>query len=289
MSTPSPNDTLITPGNGSITDTKGDVFTVTSGGTVDMNGSPLGYTANVIAGALVNGHFWQENSSYLWWEYTGNPASAWTGLGTGSSPSNTFIMNGGTINLAHTTVTLQLATNSSPQINLNGGVVLDLTGNAGPDINVNAPGAILHSDIGSASYLERTINLAPGTDLIFSGTMGGIGGGPITISGNGTLIDNGEISAAFAQIDSTVLGTGTMRFTATHDSGPGHAEVSGASGGGLTYDLSFYSNTTIEHPNTFKSKVDMDDGSALLAWPLPATISKTTCSRYTRATDRSTV
>jgi hypothetical protein len=86
MTTPSPNDSIITPGAGSITDSSGDVFTITSSDTVDMNGSPLGYTANVVEAAYINGNFWQENSSHLWWEYTGNPSSPWTGLGTSHDP-----------------------------------------------------------------------------------------------------------------------------------------------------------------------------------------------------------
>jgi hypothetical protein len=271
--TPSPNDTLITPGTGSIIDSSGDVFKVTSGGTVDMNGKPLGYSANVIAGALVNGHFWQENSSYLWWEYTGNPSSPWAGLGIDTSPSNTFIMNGGTINLAHTTVTLQLGLNSSDQINLNGGVVLNLTGVTGPDINVNAPGAILHSAITIPEFLEGTINLATGTDLIFSGTMGETSAGPITISGNGTLINNGEISTSRALIDSNVLGIGTMEFTSTHDGGPGVAILAGASGAGQTYDLPDDAGVfmTVEHPDTFMSKVSLGDESAITLAGLAAT------------------
>jgi phage gp45-like len=82
----SPNDTVITPNFGTITDSSGDTFSITNVGTVDMNGAPLGYTANVIDAAWINGNFWQQNSSGLWWEYTGNPNAPWTGLGTSASP-----------------------------------------------------------------------------------------------------------------------------------------------------------------------------------------------------------
>jgi hypothetical protein len=274
MSTPSPNDTVITPGVGEITDGSGDVFTVTSGGTVDMNGRPLGYTADVIAGAFVNGHFWQENSSYLWWEYTGNPSSPWTGLGTGRSPSNTFIMNGGTINLAHGIETLQLVGNDINQINLNGGVILNLTygpSNVGPfmNLNVNASGAIVNSNL-ILGYLDaNSINVAAGKSLILTGTLDDQGSLGIT-GGNGTLIDDGNISVAFAQIDSNVLGTGTMTFTYTHDGDFGRADISGASGGGLTYDVQG-APMTVEHPNTFMSKVELWDETSVTLAGLAAT------------------
>jgi hypothetical protein len=204
-----------------------------------------------------------------------NPAD-WSPTGT-PGPRDTLIMNGGTINIKNTNLygdTLNLATNSYDQINLNGGVVLNLAGNAGPDINVNAPGAILHSNIGSAYYLERTINFAPGTQLIFSGTMGGIDGGGITISGNGTLIDNGEIITSHAVIDSNVLGNGTMMFTSTHDGGPGGAELWGASSGGITYELTNIGegvNMIVEHPSTFASKVEIVDRGSVTLVGLAAT------------------
>jgi hypothetical protein len=77
---------VITPGSGSLTDASGNVYTITTAGVVEMNGSPLGSTSGVIAGAYVNGSFWQENSSYLWWKYTGNPSAPWTGGSTSASP-----------------------------------------------------------------------------------------------------------------------------------------------------------------------------------------------------------
>jgi hypothetical protein len=53
----SQNDTIITPGSGYITDQSGDIFQITAAGTVDMNFAPLGYTANVVDAAYVNGNF----------------------------------------------------------------------------------------------------------------------------------------------------------------------------------------------------------------------------------------
>jgi uncharacterized membrane protein YgcG len=84
-STPSPSDTVITAsGGGSITDANGNVWTITNSGTIDMNGTPAGYSANVIELANVNGNIWQENSSNLWWEWQNN---TWQpGAGTSQSP-----------------------------------------------------------------------------------------------------------------------------------------------------------------------------------------------------------
>jgi hypothetical protein len=79
MSTPSPNDTTIIPGYGFISDGSGDIFSITPQGSVYVSNAagyqPLGYTANVIEAAYVNGQLWQENASQLWWEYTGNPSA----------------------------------------------------------------------------------------------------------------------------------------------------------------------------------------------------------------------
>jgi hypothetical protein len=211
----SPNDTVITPGTGSISDGQGNTFTITSGGLVDLNGSALGFTQNLIDGAN--------------------------------------------------------------QINLNGGDILNIndeTGIPSLSINVNAPGAIVGGALNGALGQVK-INLAPNTSTVFTGTYddGGFAfGGPLDISGGGTLINEGTITAVFAQIDSNVLGTGTMKFTATHDSGrEGHVDLSGASGGGLSYDLTYCSSLTVEHPNTFMSKVDIEDGSFLTLAGLAAT------------------
>jgi hypothetical protein len=188
-------------------------------------------------------------------------------------PGDTLIMNGGTINIEHAIENFLIGGGATDnQINLNGGDILNIddeTGIPNLSITVNARGAIVGGALNGGPGQVK-INLAPNTSMIFTGTYvdGGFAfGGPLDISGGGTLIND----STRAEINSNVLGLGTIRFTATHDEGPGNAELSGASGAGLTYDLSFYSNTTIEHPNTFMSKVDMDDGSVLTLAGLAAT------------------
>jgi hypothetical protein len=119
----SPNDATIAAGYGAITDSAGNTFAITSSGTVYMDGSSLGYTANVAGGAFVDGHFWQENSAGLWWEYTGNPSAPWTGLGSSTSPlPNTLPLNNDVVSLYNATETFQLGSgySSGGQINLNG-------------------------------------------------------------------------------------------------------------------------------------------------------------------------
>ncbi len=102
LPSPSPNDTVIKASSGgSITDANGDIWTITNTGSVDMNGSPAGYSANVIELAYVNGNVWQENSSNLWWEWQNNswqpgagtsqsplPASSYPAVTTGSGPDS---------------------------------------------------------------------------------------------------------------------------------------------------------------------------------------------------------
>jgi hypothetical protein len=222
-------------------------------------------------------------------------SNTWTWIGGGNNewnnpadwqpsgvprPGDTLIMQGGTINISHAFENFQITASpsgaaSDNQINLNGGDILniDQTGISSLSINVNARGAI----VGGALFgvLEQDkINLAPHTSMIFTGTYDDEGfafGGPLEITGRGTFINEGTITATRAEINSSVLGLGTIRFTATHDEGPGNAEVSGASGRGLTYDLGFNSITTVEHPHTFMSKVEMDDGSFLTLAGLAAT------------------
>ena len=85
--TPSPNDTVVIAGaNAAITDASGNMWTITNGGLVAINGNADTTTANVIELAYVNGTIWQENSSNLWWDET-KPYAGWTPAGgTATSP-----------------------------------------------------------------------------------------------------------------------------------------------------------------------------------------------------------
>lgn len=62
--------------NGSITDSAGNVWTITADGQVAVNGVPDPETANVTHLAYAKGLVWQENTQDLWWSKT-SPTAAW--------------------------------------------------------------------------------------------------------------------------------------------------------------------------------------------------------------------
>jgi hypothetical protein len=238
----SPSGTVVTPGNGGfITDSKGDTFTLTSAGTVDMNNQPLGYTANVIEVAYVNGHVWQENSSGLWWEYQGNPSSPWTGLGTSANPlPHTLYWNGGNGAISLTDgQTLNLITTDNNNVD-------------GYNPTINASGSVT-VNISGTSYFEGspTLNIAQGSDLKLTGTLAGYG---LNVNGPGTLTNDGTIDGSWININTNVLGTGTFEFVHWGD-GPGSNVIAGSSGSGLTYNVG--GTMTIDDPNGFLSQVNL--------------------------------
>ncbi len=57
--------------NGVIADAAGNLWTVSSGGAVLANGKAVGFTANVIEIANVNGTIWHENTSNAWYSLVG--------------------------------------------------------------------------------------------------------------------------------------------------------------------------------------------------------------------------
>jgi hypothetical protein len=83
----SANDTVVTAGStAAITDASGNVWTITSGGQVAVNGTADTTTSYVIELAYVNGVIWQENTGDLWWSKS-SPTAAWgPTLGTATSP-----------------------------------------------------------------------------------------------------------------------------------------------------------------------------------------------------------
>jgi hypothetical protein len=81
--TPSPNDTVVTTVGPTITDSVGNVWAITSGAQVSLNGTVIGYTAQVVELAYVNGTVWQLNTSGNWYSFT--PTGA---LGTGPTSTS---------------------------------------------------------------------------------------------------------------------------------------------------------------------------------------------------------
>jgi len=83
---PSPNDTAVIGTTSAISDASGNVWTITAGGQVAVNGIADPTTANVTELAYVNGTIWQENASKLWWGKTTASASWSPAAGTATSP-----------------------------------------------------------------------------------------------------------------------------------------------------------------------------------------------------------
>nr|WP_294529814.1 hypothetical protein [uncultured Rhodopila sp.] len=85
--TPSANDTVVPAGStAAITDASGNLWSITAGGQVAINGTADTATANVTELAYVNGTIWQENASKLWWGET-RPNDSWApAAGTATSP-----------------------------------------------------------------------------------------------------------------------------------------------------------------------------------------------------------
>lgn len=88
MAQTSANDTVVLAGSGtSITDSAGDVWTLTAGAQVAFDGSTIGETSNAIELAFVGGVVWQENSSSNWYTMADNGGTAFTATGpTATSP-----------------------------------------------------------------------------------------------------------------------------------------------------------------------------------------------------------
>lgn len=72
----SPDNTLVGYG-GSITDAAGNIWTITAGGQVAVNGVPDPTTGNVTHLAYAGQNVWQENTQDLWWAKS-SPADSWS-------------------------------------------------------------------------------------------------------------------------------------------------------------------------------------------------------------------
>ena len=76
----SPNGTVVTANTGgAITDSKGNIWTISASGLVVENGVADTFTANVTELAFKNGVLWQENTSFLWYAKVGNVPGSYHG------------------------------------------------------------------------------------------------------------------------------------------------------------------------------------------------------------------
>jgi hypothetical protein len=98
----SPNDTVLKAGSSAaITDANSNVWTITSGRQVAVNGVTDAATSNVIEVAYVNGTIWELNASFAWRGET-KPNDSWSAATTTSplpftvSPADTEVLAGST-------------------------------------------------------------------------------------------------------------------------------------------------------------------------------------------------
>jgi hypothetical protein len=250
MSTPSPNDTTIIPGYGFISDGSGDIFSITPQGSVYVSNAagyqPLGYTANVIEAAYVNGQLWQENASQLWWEYTGNPSAPWTGPGTSHSP----LPPGTPVSLNFSSANdLVLPANSYS-------ITQDINVNfpSGPDsheVNLNVQGNSTFTSDRVSSQTNYTFqgvqfnNLTVDKASFYQGD-GSFTGQNLNVNGDFNLVDNSTVNITADKIG----GTGT--FTMVDN---GFLTVDGAVSSGLFFDLGPAGSLDISNPNGFQGSI----------------------------------
>lgn len=98
----SPNNTVVTTVGPTITDASANVFSISVGAQVVINGTPDGATSNVIELAYVNHVLWQENTVGNWYNYLGSPGSyggptTISPLASGPSGTGNFRVTGGQI------------------------------------------------------------------------------------------------------------------------------------------------------------------------------------------------
>jgi Cellulase (glycosyl hydrolase family 5)/Ca-dependent carbohydrate-binding module xylan-binding len=226
LPTPSPNDTVIkASSNGSITDANGDVWTITNTGSVDMNGSPAGYSANVIELAYVNGNVWQENSSNLWWEWQNNSWQPGAGTSQSPLPAGSGSYPAVTTGSGPDSLVLQISENAWT----NGGKNADANGDAEFTVSINGvqQGGTFTALAPHATSDGVTVSSNPGEQTFtFNGSFGNgahtvavtfindaYGGSPTT--DRNLYVDSVTYNGVNTKQSSPIYADGTKYFTVT--------------------------------------------------------------------------
>ena len=272
----SPNDTVITAGNGSITDNSGSVWTVANG-QIDVNGTPDPTTANVIEAAFVGGDIWQENASDLWWMKT-KPSDTWLpAAGTSTSPlpvsmapitltwvggpdnaasnpkdwspnaapqqGDTLDMSSGTINvtdndLAGNPLTLVAPNSTQPfQDLINLANGTARLTDGGDNFTLTTSDSVATKFVGGNGVgFTGDIALAPNTTVTMTGMANFLYGLAVAGGSSSTLVNDGTVGLTNATVTTNLDGTGTFNLTRYHD-GPGSVTINGNVGSGLTFNL----------------------------------------------------
>jgi endoglucanase len=177
---PSPSGTSI-PQTSQIIDAKGNTWTLSASKTVLLNGTPAGYTNNVILILYYNGTIYQENSAGGWWAWTNG---AW--VGTSNPQTNSSTGSCGSSNGVGSSIL--------PTTNLcNSGIASIVTGNGTlwnwtcGNTSCSAPvqSASVNGYCGSAN--GSSVKSAPSSNLCSSGVATAVSGnGPWTWTCGGT-------------------------------------------------------------------------------------------------------
>jgi hypothetical protein len=285
--------TVLGPNGGSITDGKGNVWTISPSGMVVENGVTDPYTANVTELAFKNGLLWQENTSYLWYAELGRAPGSYHGWSPATSVAPVPVTRqwiGGGNNSAGNPHDWNTASLPQPGDTLNVGVE-DFSGQRGPHYTLNVTGNQLTGD--QLNFLPYnafdTINVAGITALSFEtnyGTditvnlakhsewIGGFGGHPdATVNINGTGVwDNNTTTGTNGTVNVgvDVVGTGTIDAYQSHSQSQMTFLYGVSVGAGQTVNVSGYElygdhgKVVVESPLLFHAQVDMNFGEIQL-------------------------
>jgi len=274
----SPNDTIITLAmGGTLVDSSGNQWTITSGGQAAENGVTDTGTNQVVEMAYVNGLVWQESAAGLWWAKTGGPGNydGWTsgpgadnsaGTLTSPLPSGTLTWVGGGNNSASNP--LDWSPTRLPQAGdtliMTSGTI-DIANNlAGDTLGVQSVTIDLESgadvDLAPASESSGIPPMAGTVNAIGDSTLNLVGvfqslnlvvvaaGVNLTVTGTASGAYGGSISgpgtlinngtlSVDGDISANVTGQGVIDISHYHDASSVTSDVSGSIGPGQTLDI----------------------------------------------------
>lgn len=186
----SPNGTTVTPGAGTIIDNAGNSWTVTTAGTIDVNGSAsVGVSSNVTQLAWLRGNLVQENSSGNWFSESSNNGS-WTQVAAPTFPSSLTLSQTITGLTAGTVYEAQVSSaNSAGTSPYTAPVITSTVTTTGTGSFTESAGAILDPN---------------GNPWISKG---------VAIWGSGDAIGGGTMTSSFNIINKLLAPCNTVRFT----------------------------------------------------------------------------
>jgi hypothetical protein len=232
----SPNGTIVTPNTGgAITDSNGNIWTISSSGMVVENGVADTFTANVTELAFKNGVLWQENTSFLWYAKEGNVPGSYHGWspGTYTAPvpvTRTWVGGGNNSAGNANDWNDHGAPQAGDTLNMTNGAVINVTGNqlhgdpltfpisaedASATINVSG---VTTMQVDAFYGDDVTINLAANSEWV--GGFSAYPGDVFNIHGSGVWDNNGvTTTSTTTNIGVNVIGVGTIDAHQAHSQG----------------------------------------------------------------------